>query len=252
VGCFVKYYFHKPIYPFVAPKNTLLGIDTTSGDEVFLPPDNLHTYIIGNTRNGKTTLERSLIADTIQAGHGVCVLDPHGERHGCLVDGVLSEIPQKRIRDVILFDINNPEYVPGLKPFYCRDKDDPKAVQDTISTALNMFEKVYNVDRNTMARIIAYIESLIYLFIYGESLTLLDIPNLLNPDIKYDKMRLRACTHLPTSPGFNFTRDFWTEEYSRRAKRGYNQDSEIFGTLMKFRELSSHLSGRCFVRTTIP
>jgi hypothetical protein len=219
----------------------MLGIDTTTGEEVHLPPDNLHTYIIGNTGTGKTSLERSLIADNIKAGHGVCVLDPHGERSGCLVDCVLSDIPQKRLKDVILFDVNDPRYVPGLKPFYCRDKDDLIAVQDTISTALNMFEKVYNVDRNTMARIIAYIESLIYLFIYDESLTLLDIPTLLNPDIKYDKKRLLAVTHLPPSPGFHFTRDFWTEEYSRRAKRGYNQDSEIFGTLMKFRELSSHL-----------
>jgi hypothetical protein len=169
------------------------------------------------------------------------VIDPHGERRGCLVDCVLSDIPQRRLKDVILFDVNNPRLVPGLKPFYCRDKTDEVAVQDTISTALNMFEKVYNVDRNTMARIIAYIESLIYLFIYDDSLTLLDVPSLLIPDIKYDKLRLRACTHFPASPGFNFTRDFWTEEYSRRAKRGYNQDSEIFGTLMKFRELSSHL-----------
>jgi hypothetical protein len=220
---------------------TTLGIDITTGEEVHLPPDNLHTYIIGNTGTGKTTLERSLIAESINAGHGVCVIDPHGERDGSLVDLVLGDLPKKRLSDVILFDVNDPRFVPGLKPFHCRDKDDPIAVQDTISTALNMFEKVYNVDRNTMARIIAYIESLIYLFIYDESLTLLDIPTLLNPDIKYDKKRLLAVTHLPTSPGFHFTRDFWTEEYSRRAKRGYNQDSEIFGTLMKFRELSSHL-----------
>jgi hypothetical protein len=219
---------------------TLLGISIDQ-EKISLPEDNLHTYILGNTGTGKTTLERSLIADSIKGRHGVCVIDPHGERNGCLVDLVLSDIPQKRMRDVILFDVNDPRYVPGLKPFYCRDKDDPIAVQDTISTALNMFEKVYNVDRNTMARIIAYIESLIYLFIYDETLTLLDIPTLLNPDIKYDKKRLLAVTHLPQSPGFNFTRDFWTEEYSRRAKRGYNQDSEIFGTLMKFRELSSHL-----------
>ena len=229
---------------------TKLGLDTTTREEITLPPDTLHTYILGNTGTGKTTLERSLIAGNIEQGHGVCVIDPHGERRGCLVDCVISDIPNKRLKDVILFNVNEPRLIPGLKPFYCRDKRDEVAVQDTISTALNMFEKVYNVDRNTMARIIAYIEALIYLFIYDESLTLLDVPILLNPDIKYDKMRLRACTHLPTSPGFNFTRDFWTEEYSRRAKRGYNQDSEIFGTLMKFRELSSHLLWPMFCQKT--
>ena len=178
------------------------------------------------------------------------MIDPYGERSGCLVDCVLSDIPDSRLKDVILFDINEPTYVPGLKPFYCRDKENPIAVQDTISTALNMFEKVYNVDRNTMARIIAYIESLIYLFIYDESLTLLDIQSLLSPDPKYDKKRLQACMHLPPSPGLNFTRHFWTEEFSRRAKRGYNQDSEIFGTLMKFRELSSHLLWPMFCQKT--
>jgi hypothetical protein len=210
----------------------------------------LHTYIIGNTGTGKTTLERFLITQRIAEGDGVCVIDPHGEREGCLVDSILSDLPDSRVNDVIYFDINNPQLIPGLKPFYCRDRNNEVAVQDTISTALNMFEKVYNVDRTTMARIIAYIEALIYLFIYDDSLTLLDVPNLLNPDIKYDKKRLQACTHLPPSPGFNFTRDFWTEEYSRRAKRGYNQDSEIFGTLMKFRELSSHLLWPMFCQKT--
>lgn len=175
---------------------TLLGITDTQ-ESIFLPPDTLHTYILGNTGMGKTTLERELVNGSIEEGHGICVIDPHGERSGCLVDLVLSDIPQQRLNDVILFDINNPTYVPGLKPFYCRDKHDPIAVQDTISTALNMFEKVYNVDRNTMARIIAYIKSLIYLFIYDESLTLLDIPQLLNPDSKYDKKRLLAVTQLP-------------------------------------------------------
>jgi hypothetical protein len=226
----------------------ILGHELTTGEEVTFPQDILHTYILGNTGTGKTSLLRSLIAE--QINHGVCVIDPHGERDKCLVDCIISDIPQRRLKDVILFDVNTPEYVPGLKPFYCRDKDNPISVQDIISTALNMFEKVYNVDRNTMARIIAYIESLIYLFIYDESLTLLDVPNLLNPSPHYDKIRLRACTHLPPSPGFNFTRDFWTEEYSRRAKRGYNQDSEIFGTLMKFRELSSHLLWPMFCQKT--
>lgn len=68
-----------------------------------------HLHVIGASGTGKSTLLQSLILQDIASGMGVGVLDPHGD----LVDGVLARLPQERMKDVILFDPADPEYVIG-------------------------------------------------------------------------------------------------------------------------------------------
>ena len=38
-----------------------------------------HIYLIGKTGSGKSTLLRNLIVQHIAAGHGVGLIDPHGD-----------------------------------------------------------------------------------------------------------------------------------------------------------------------------
>jgi hypothetical protein len=74
-------------------------------------PDRLrHTYVIGSTGTGKSTLMQSLILQDMVAGDGCCFIDPHGEA----IDWLLPRIPAHRADDVILFDPSDPEAVLGL------------------------------------------------------------------------------------------------------------------------------------------
>lgn len=59
-----------------------------------------HLHVIGASGSGKSTLLLDLIAQDIEAGRGVALLDPHGD----LVDEILGRIPEERLADVILFD----------------------------------------------------------------------------------------------------------------------------------------------------
>ncbi len=59
-----------------------------------------HTYVIGASGTGKSTLLLSMIAQDIAARNGFAVLDPHGD----LIDDVLARIPADRAGDVIVFD----------------------------------------------------------------------------------------------------------------------------------------------------
>ena len=59
-----------------------------------------HSYIIGKTGTGKSTLLCNMIEQDIARGSGVCVIDPHGE----LVNAVLCKIPQNRADDVVMLD----------------------------------------------------------------------------------------------------------------------------------------------------
>jgi len=69
-----------------------------------------HTYVIGASGTGKSTLLLNLIIQDIEHGEGVAVLDPHGD----LVDAVLAHIPEHRIKDVVLLDPSDEEYPVGF------------------------------------------------------------------------------------------------------------------------------------------
>jgi Type IV secretion-system coupling protein DNA-binding domain/TraM recognition site of TraD and TraG len=68
-----------------------------------------HVHVVGASGTGKSTLLVSMILQDIAEGHGVGVLDPHGD----LVDAVLGHIPANREEDVILFDPADPDYAVG-------------------------------------------------------------------------------------------------------------------------------------------
>ncbi|MGI8601814.1 MAG: helicase HerA domain-containing protein [Verrucomicrobiales bacterium] len=56
------------------------------------PDARQHCYIIGKTGSGKSTLLRNLILQHIALGHGVGLIDPHGD----LADSLLDHIPPAR------------------------------------------------------------------------------------------------------------------------------------------------------------
>ena len=66
-----------------------------------------HCYIVGKTGSGKSTLLRNLILQHIALGHGVGVIDPHGD----LADSLLDHIPPGRADHLCYFnpgDLDNP------------------------------------------------------------------------------------------------------------------------------------------------
>ena len=61
-----------------------------------------HVYIIGKTGTGKSTLIKNMVIQDLRLGHGVALIDPHGD----LVEDILNFIPKTRTNKVIYF---NPE-----------------------------------------------------------------------------------------------------------------------------------------------
>ena len=66
-----------------------------------------HLYIVGKSGVGKSKLLELLIRQDIAYGHGICLMDPHGD----VIEAVLDFIPENRIEDVVVInptDINHP------------------------------------------------------------------------------------------------------------------------------------------------
>ena len=84
---------------------TIIGNTDYRGDKVLFgirQEDKFrHMYIVGKTGTGKSTFMENLLKSDMAAGHGLALLDPHGE----FVDNILEHIPTHRINDIILFDV---------------------------------------------------------------------------------------------------------------------------------------------------
>jgi hypothetical protein len=102
-----------------APSNArfgelLLGTNQHEGEkvEVRLSAEQRlkHTYLIGASGTGKSTLLLSMILQDIEHGAGVAVLDPHGD----LVEDILARMPERRFSDVVLFDPADTEWPIGF------------------------------------------------------------------------------------------------------------------------------------------
>ncbi|MBI4817758.1 MAG: type IV secretion system DNA-binding domain-containing protein [Deltaproteobacteria bacterium] len=58
-----------------------------------------HLWVLGKTGSGKSTLLENLIAQDLEAGRGLALLDPHGD----LVRSVAPKVPKQRFEHTVLF-----------------------------------------------------------------------------------------------------------------------------------------------------
>jgi TraM recognition site of TraD and TraG/Helicase HerA, central domain len=100
-----------------------------------------HTYIIGATGTGKSTLLCSMIVQDIKAGKGVGVIDAHGD----LYHDIIKMIPPERMGDVVLFDPTDMDYPVGLN--YLEKSDDDTNFRSSliINELLLIFDRIYNL-----------------------------------------------------------------------------------------------------------
>ncbi len=71
-----------------------------------------HLYIVGKSGSGKSTFLFNLAMGDIVDGHGVAVIDPHGD----LALDILDAIPRSRINDVCYLDATDSERPVGFNP----------------------------------------------------------------------------------------------------------------------------------------
>jgi hypothetical protein len=96
-----------------------------------------HVYIVGKTGMGKTTLIQNMLVADMQAGRGVCLVDPHGD----LADALTALVPRYRTNDVILFDAGNRDHVIGFNPLACPDAS---RIDQVTSGVVSALKKLYD------------------------------------------------------------------------------------------------------------
>ncbi len=95
-----------------------------------------HAYIIGQTGTGKSTVLKSMILDDINAGRGVCAIDPHGD----LINDVLAQIPAHRRDDVIVVDPTQTDAPIGLNLFEYESQEEREIAVQLFQKTVELIE----------------------------------------------------------------------------------------------------------------
>ncbi len=95
-----------------------------------------HTYIIGKSGTGKTTLIANMAVDDIRKGKGVAIIDPHGD----LSQTILDYIPSSRVNDTCYFNPADPDYIYPLNVLEIYSDSQRELVA---SGVVSIFKKLY-------------------------------------------------------------------------------------------------------------
>src|SRR3989338_5477830 len=95
-----------------------------------------HTYILGKSGAGKTTLIENMILEDIYAGHGVAFVDPHGDSS----EKILDYIPSHRVNDIVYFNPADVEFPVGFNILESVDETHKHLVA---SGMMGVFKKIW-------------------------------------------------------------------------------------------------------------
>tara|TARA_B100000745_G_scaffold270362_1_gene197242 strand:- start:668 stop:3442 length:2775 start_codon:yes stop_codon:yes gene_type:complete len=180
----------------IPTEGTLLGINKHRGleREIYVTKEDRlrHFYIIGQTGTGKTVLMKNMIIQDIEAGAGVCMIDPHGTD----IEDVLSAVPSEREQDVIYFDPSRMDRAVG---FNMLEYDQTKPEQKTflVNELFSIFQKLYGGNPESMGPMFEqyFRNSTLLVMEHPESgNTLMDISRVMS-DAKYRRFKLEHATN---------------------------------------------------------
>jgi energy-coupling factor transporter ATP-binding protein EcfA2 len=156
-----------------------------------------HVYVIGKTGSGKTTLLRNLILQHVASGHGVGLIDPHGD----LADELLSHIPPSRADHLCYFNPADLAFPVGMNLIGNVAPDERHLVASGIVSA---FKGIWRDSWGPRLEYILY--NAVSALLDCQSATLLGVNRLL-VDEKYRAGVIRQVKD-------PFIRAFWQEEYA--------------------------------------
>ncbi|MBL8330101.1 MAG: type IV secretory system conjugative DNA transfer family protein [Rubrivivax sp.] len=148
-----------------------------------------HMYVLGATGTGKSTLIANLARQDIEAGHGVAVIDPHGD----LFDHLLDTLPAARVGDVVVIDPSDVAHPVGLNPLDLGPSPTEQQRTRMISDFIEMMIELYPELQAWTARFEQFMRNGLGLLLDAEEWpTLRDLMRIFS-DAGYREMLLARC-----------------------------------------------------------
>jgi hypothetical protein len=191
-----------PAGPTPRLQGMALGRDASGGvrDVVrFAPADRgRHCYIVGATGTGKSTLLFNMIRQDIDAGSGVCLIDPHGD----LYREVLEAVPERRLSDLVLLDVTDFERAAGINLLECKGPHLAIERNFVVNEMIRIFDRLYDLRQTGGPMFEQYMRNALLLVVetLGNRASLIDIPRVFE-DAPFRKRLIGSCRN-PYVTGF--------------------------------------------------
>jgi hypothetical protein len=116
-----------------------------------------HTYVIGASGTGKSTLLLNMMVQDLLAGGGLALLDPHGD----LIEQVLERVPEHRLDDVVLLDAADEAYPVGLNILAARSEAEKTLLASDLVEAFRRLSSTWGDQMTSVLAnaILAFLES---------------------------------------------------------------------------------------------
>lgn len=169
---------------------------------ISMPDLRQHIYVIGKTGSGKTTLLRNMIVQHIALGHGVGLIDPHGD----LAEELLNHIPRWRTDHLVYFNPSDLEFPVALNLLANVPKDERHLVASGIVGA---FKSIWPDSWGPRMEYILY--NAIAALLDCQNTSLLGVNRMLTAE-NYRAWVIRQIQD-------PFIKDFWQHEFSSYDER---------------------------------
>ena len=182
-----------------------------------------HLYLIGQTGTGKTTMFLNMIVQDIAAGHGVGVIDPHGD----LIEDILLHIPPEREKDVILFDPRDTERPLGFNILEVSDEAQKDLVVNEVVQILQKLAARLNPE-SVGPMFEHYLRNALLALVEDPDATLVDVPRMF-VDEQFRSAVLRRNPDVTV-------KQFWEKEFAQSQKGQMSADmlSYVISKLGRF------------------
>ncbi|MBI4034103.1 MAG: type IV secretion system DNA-binding domain-containing protein [Candidatus Brennerbacteria bacterium] len=98
-----------------------------------------HVYVIGKSGVGKSKMLELFVRQDIAYGHGLCLIDPHGD----VIEAILEFIPEERIEDVVIIDPSDREHPVSFNPL---QNVDPEFKHQLTQGLIEVMEKQFGAN----------------------------------------------------------------------------------------------------------
>lgn len=200
--------------PNLPGEGLLLGYNAFRGDkaDIRLMDDDRrrHLYMIGQTGTGKSVFLENMIIQDMQNGRGVCVIDPHGE----LVGKMLEFVPRERIQDVIYFNPGDTDRPMGLNMLEY-DTRFPEQKTFIVNELFSIFQQLYGAVPEALGPMFEQ-------YFRNATMLVMDDPETGNTLLEISRvMSDRVYRHLKISRAKNIVvKNFWTEVAEKAGGEG--------------------------------
>lgn len=165
-----------------------------------------HMYLLGKTGMGKTTMLENMMLSDIYAGHGLAIVDPHGDT----AEKIIDFIPKNRINDVIYFNPADSSFPIGFNVLESVDEDHRHLIANGL---MGVFKKIW--PDVWSARMEYILNNCILALLEYPGSTLLGINRILIDE----EYRKRVVSQIKDP----VVKTFWIDEYGRWEARFRNE-----------------------------